>query len=123
MKGTLAKSVLQKTYGFARLGGRKGPIHAGFRHDGRNMAIRPKGREFAWIAAHPLVRGRAAMFLFLIEVLAKHAFKGRFEDAHALINLLVTDDEGDENAQHIALQSGSREDGSVIQGSRGDLAR
>ena len=62
------------------------------------MAIRPKGREFAQIAALSPIRGSAAMVWSFAEVLAKHAFKSGFEDAHALVNLLITDDEGDENA-------------------------
>ena len=62
------------------------------------MAIRPKGWEFAWIAALPLIRGSAAMVYSFREALAKYAFEGGFEDAHAFVNLLVTDDEGDENA-------------------------
>jgi hypothetical protein len=61
MKGTLAKSVLQKTYGFARLCWLKSPIHANFLQDGRNMAFRPKGRLFTLIAALPHVCRSAAM--------------------------------------------------------------
>ena len=57
------------------------------------MAIRPKGWEFAWIAALPLIRGSAAMVYSFREALAKYAFEGGFEDAHAFVNLLITDDE------------------------------
>jgi len=50
MKGMLAKSVSQKTYGFARLRTRERPIYAGFPQAARSMAIWPKGRQFRLVS-------------------------------------------------------------------------
>ncbi len=97
MMRIVAKSVSQKTYGFAGLQRRKGRIIASFTHPERNMAIRPKGRQFAWIAALRPVCRSAAQRLPTKLVRAEHGFERVFKDAHALIDLFVGDDERDKN--------------------------